>query len=178
MPKKIVWCYGIFDSFLEELASKIPELILLQNLPSKEFLENEFPGDSHNILVLDDLFAELTSQKQFGITLVTRFARHRKLSVFCLNQNQYEMSRSFCLNCNHIFQLYPGRDLNSLRTLSSSMYPGSHSVLVHIWRDIEKQCASYPYMYICCKSSVKKEFKILTSIFPFEDTISYIVNDY
>lgn len=159
------------------MSMKIPNLTLIENLPSQEFLEKTCDGKIHQILVLDDTMLDLKANYNFTVNLATRFARHRKLTIFAISQNFYELPRTFNLNSSYLLLTFQGRDLLSLTTLSHQIFPKKKSILVKIWRDIEKDNPEWPYMLISCGNNVKKEHKITTQIFRNEDTISYIVND-
>ena len=178
MPDQIYWSYAIYDCELETLASTIPNLKLIQDLPSQQFLDEHCSNNKHNILVIDDNMLKLKQNPKFAINLATRFARHRKLSVFCISQNIFELPRTFSLNSSHMILTYPGRDAVSLRTLSSQLWPRKNSVLLKIWADIVKNSENFPYMLISCSNEVSKEYKILTKIFRHEDTVSYIIDDF
>lgn len=177
IPENIFWSYGIYDLTLERIASSIPKLKLIEGLPSQQFLEDNC-SDSHNILVIDDLMLKLKENYKFTVNLASRFARHRKLSIFSISQNMYELPRSFNVNVSNILLTYPGKDKVSLRTLSAQLYPKKNSVLLKIWSDIVKNSTSgFPYVLINCTNNVDKHNKILTDIFEHQDTISYIIED-
>lgn len=178
LPQNILWSYGIFDRSLEVLSLQIPNLILIENLPSQEYLEKICDGENHQILVCDDTMMELKANYKFTVNLATRFARHRKLTIFVINQNFFELPRTFNLNTRHLLLCHPGRDFLSMTNLSHQLFPKKKSILVKIWRDIEENNPNYPYLLINCGNNVQKEYKLLTCIFRGEDTISYIVNEH
>lgn len=177
IPEKIIWCYGIYTPFIENLLSEFPNIILLKNLPSEEILDQYCNGTSHIALILDDLMDALEKQKQFSVNLFTRYSRHKVLSVYFLCQNQYHVSRTIQINCSHIFLLHPGRDYQNFRTLSSQMFPRAGPVLINIWKDLERNNFKYPYILLNVAPNIPYYLKILTRVFKNEDCISYIINN-
>lgn len=176
MPQKIIWCFGIYNQFLEVLSSEFPNIILLPNFPSQEELDKYCDGKTHCLLVLDDMLSSLQTDNKQILNLFTRYARHKALTIFYLNQNTFQVSRTINLQASVHILLHPGRDFQNFRTLGSQIYgAGAGSALIKIWHDVEK-FMKYPYIVLTTTPNVEKHLKILTNIFRGQDLISYIIN--
>lgn len=154
----------------------MPNLTLMDSLPSQDFLDKLCNG-KHQILVMDDQMLCLKSNPKFTVSLAAQYARHRHLTIFCINQNFFELPRSFNLNVSHMILTHPGQNYLSITNLSHQLFPGKKSILVKIWKDIEADNPHFPYMVINCGNNVEKNYRILSQIFRSQDMISYIVND-
>ena len=90
-PRKILYCYGIYQDLFEDMERQVPHLTLHPGVPTD--LETvEFTGGEHDLIVLDDLMQVLNSKTTE--LLFTRGCHHRKLSVIFTTQNIYGQGKS------------------------------------------------------------------------------------
>ena len=90
-PRKIMYCYGVYQSLFEDMERELPAVTFHQGLPTRADIE-EFSGGEHDLIVLDDLMHEVLESKDTEL-LFTRGCHQSKLSVMCIVQ--------FCNNNNN-----------------------------------------------------------------------------
>ena len=58
--KKVMYCYGIYQSWFDEIKRVIPAILFHEGLPDKEEMM-ELSSDGHALLNLDDLLQEVSN---------------------------------------------------------------------------------------------------------------------
>ena len=101
---KILYCYGMYQPLFEELDSNLNNLTLYSGLPTQEMIENFCLDRKHNIIVLDDLQQEMSSNPIME-KLFTQLAHHLNISMVFMGNNLFQKklfknyySKSSCNN--------------------------------------------------------------------------------
>ncbi len=170
-PRKVLYCYGEWQSFFGELESD-PAVTLRKGLPSEEDLR-EFAGDGSepNLIVLDDLTAEIADDL-LTAKLFTQKAHHLRLTTVYINQNLFPKGRySVTINRNtHYTVLMKNpRDHRQLAVLASQT--GFKNTLLPAYRDATAE----PFGYLVVDSAPHSpdKYRLRTRVFPEEDTVVY-----
>ena len=58
-PERIIWCYGIYQPAYDEMQRTIPNLTLIEGVPSE--LESKINPSKRNLVVIDDLMQKLSN---------------------------------------------------------------------------------------------------------------------
>ena len=99
-PDKILYCFGILQPLFDEMEKTLPNITLLQGLPTMDVIE-EFSADRrHRFIVLDDLMHRVIQDVDMEL-LFTQCCHHRKFSVIFITQNIFpggSKSRTITLN--------------------------------------------------------------------------------
>ena len=163
-PEKVFYCYGVYQKKFET----IPNVEFIHGLPDSF---NQFYGSNHNLLIIDDLQDEVTSNKAVE-QLFTRESHHRNLSVVYINQNlfyQGKHSRTIALNTHYTILFRNPRANSQLRILRSQT---GLKHLEEAYADVMKH-DQFGYLVIDLSPFSKTEYKLRTHIFPGEDTVIY-----
>jgi len=173
-PQKIVYAYGEYQPLYNEMEKTIPELVLHQNLPSKEDIDSWSTGSNHTILILDDLLNQVT-QNQDSVYLFCVTAHHRRVTVLFLTQNLYmpgKYARTISLNCHYFILFRNVRDARQIITFGSQVFPGK----VKYFKDAYEKATTVPYGYLLVDVSPRSpdKYRLRTRILPGEDTTIYL----
>ena len=93
-PERILYCYGVY----QELFSKFEGVDFNEGLPSLE----EFQGNKHSLVVIDDLMHETND---VVTKLFTRVSHHTNTSLIYITQNIFHPSketRTITLNVQYM----------------------------------------------------------------------------
>ena len=93
-PKRIIYCYGVYQNLYDEMKSSLDNLLLINGLPSKKDLEIWSSNGEHSLIVLDDLMAKCSSSHDI-CDLFTVCSHHMNFSVFFLVQNLFSGGKQF-----------------------------------------------------------------------------------
>ena len=172
-PKKILYCFGVFQSLFDEMERTIPNIVFQQGLPTEADLE-EFASGEHRLIILDDLLQQVIASKEMEL-LFTQGCHHRHLSVIFITQNlfsQGKSARTIALNTWYLVLFKNVRDTSQIMTLGRQLFPGRAGILVDAYTDAVKE----PYGYLTVDMSPRAEDKLRlrTRIFPGEDTVVYV----
>ncbi len=173
-PKKVMYCYGVYQDLFDEMEKTVPYMTMHSGLPTQSEIE-EFAADGqHGLIILDDLMQQVIQSKDIEL-LFTQGCHHRKLSVIFITQNLYgqaKSARTIALNTWYLVLFKNVRDTSQIMTLGRQLFPGRSGVLVEAYVDAMKK----PYNYLVVDMSPQAEDKtrLRTNIFPGEDPIVYV----
>lgn len=68
-PRRVLYCYGVYQSEFQDMESRFPFVTFQKGLPSDSDIESLI-GD-HNLIVIDDLMNELINNKDMKKTVYT-----------------------------------------------------------------------------------------------------------
>jgi hypothetical protein len=172
-PKKILYCYGIYQSLFDDMKRNLKHIRFQQGLPTVTDID-EFANGQHGLIILDDLMHNLISNKDIE-SLFTQGCHHRHFSVIFISQNLYgqgRSSRTIALNTWYLIIFKVIRDMGQLMTLGRQLYPGKSGVLVETYRDV--MLTPYSYLVIDLTPHAKDEYRLRTRVFPGVDPIVYV----
>lgn len=173
-PKKILYCYGIWQNLFDKIEKKIPNITFHEGLPSSHQINELTSNQEHNIIILDDLMMECVKNKDIEL-LFTRGSHHQNLSVMYLNQNlfcQGKNARTIALNCHYLILFQNLRDSSQISKLGQQIFPGKSNFLLKSY----KMCMQkkYGYLVIDLSPHTNQICRLRTDIFPDEDTHIFV----
>jgi hypothetical protein len=172
-PKKMLYCYGIYQSLFDDMKQNLKHLRFQQGLRTVTDIE-DFANGQHGLIILDDLMDDVLSNKDME-SLFTQGCLHRHISVIFISQNLYgqgRSSRTIALNTWYLIIFKVIRDMGQLMTLGRQLYSGESGVLMETYRDV--MLTPYSYLVIDLTPHAKDEYRLRTRVFPGEDHIVYI----
>ena len=172
-PNKVLYCYSIYQSVIDELKKIKGEITLYNGLPDKGTLA-KFCDGHHNIVILDDLGHKLMENKDVEM-LFTQFAHHMNLSIIFILHNLFQQgkcSRTIALNTKYVVLFESPRDITPLKILGRQGFPGRTNQLLEAYYD----CIStrYGYLLIDFTPHIEEKFRLRTHIFPDEIMTVYM----
>ncbi len=171
-PKKIVFCYSVFQKLYEKMKEEIENIEFFQGLPTSEDLE-KFETD-HTLLILDDLGESLVNDKNTCL-LFTQGCHHRGFSVMRISQNIFEQgkfARSIALNSSYIVLLKSPRDVKQIKVLGSQIFDSERHRLLEAYEDSTSKI--HGYLILDLLPFTDKNLRMRTNIFQGEDLIVYM----
>jgi adenylate kinase family enzyme len=160
-PERIVWCYGIWQSFYKTLGHEFHE-----GIPTDDFLDS-----GNMILVIDDLMDEAQGSVS---TIFTRTSHHRNITCIFLSQNLFpknKFARNISLNSNYIVLMKNCRDKAQISHLARQVYPNNSKFLVEAYHDATRE--PYTYLLLDFKPETDETNRICTGILSSETTYVY-----
>ncbi len=171
-PKKIVFCYSVFQKLYEKMKAEIENIEFFHGLPTSEDLE-KFETD-HTLLILDDLGESLVNDKNTCL-LFTQGCHHRGFSVMRISQNIFEQgkfARSIALNSSYIVLLKSPRDVKQIKVLGSQIFDSERHRLLEAYEDSTSKI--HGYLILDLLPFTDKNLRMRTNIFQGEDLIVYM----
>ena len=170
---KILYCYGVYQPFFNEMKMTLSNLTLHEGIPSLETIE-EMNDDTFKIIVLDDLMEKIINNVDMQ-NLFTKHCHHYHISVIFLTQNVAACgpyARNISLN-THILVLFANkRDESQCQYLARQLFPGYSKGFIEAYEDATNP--PFGYLVIDCHPQSPREVKLRTKIFPSDRTICYI----
>ena len=173
-PKRILYCYGVFQDLFIEMERNIENLSFQQGLPTTEDLERLSAKGDHSLIVLDDLLHQVVQSQDMEL-LFTQGCHHRKLSVIFITQAlfyQGKKARTIALNTWYTVLLKNLRDVSQVTTLGRQLYPGKSRILTEAYQDCLKE--PFSYLVIDTAPHTDDRFRLRTKVFPGETPIVYL----
>lgn len=167
VPKKIVYCYGEWQSGYDDLKKYLPQIEFFQGLIDV----NTFDSNEDNLLCLDDLMSEAGSSQDIA-NMYTRGSHHRNLSVLLLVQNLFangKYSRTISLNSHYIVLFKSPRDASQITVLASQMYPGRTHILKSAYAQATTK--AHGYLLLDLKQNTSDHLRLRTSVLPNESSM-------
>jgi len=163
-PQRIVWCYGIYQPFFNEMKS----VEFIEGVPDV----NLFDGQQRTLLILDDLMHETDDRVS---QIFTRVSHHKSLSVLYLTQNLFyktKQNRTMSLNAHYLVLFKNPRDMTQISHLAAQMYPGKSKYMIESYRDATS--VPFSYLLVDLKSDTEEKMRLRSNIFPGETTYVYV----
>jgi len=163
-PQRIVWCYGIYQTFFNEMKN----VEFVEGVPDV----NLFDGRQRTLLILDDLMHETDDRVS---QIFTRVSHHKSLSVLYLTQNLFyktKQNRTMSLNAHYLVLFKNPRDMTQVSHLAAQMYPGKSKYMIESYRDATS--IPFSYLLVDLKSDTEEKMRLRSNIFPGETTYVYV----
>ncbi len=138
-PNKILYCYGAWQPLYELMS----DIIFHEGLPTADNI-NQFADGKHNIIVLDDLMADIVKNEEMQ-HLFTRDSHHKNLTVLFLTQNAFcqgRCARTISLNCAYLVLFKNPRDIYQIKLM------GRQIGLPHTLLEAYGDCMEQPFGYL------------------------------
>lgn len=167
----IIYCYETWTDGFKDMP---PEIVFHKGFDESVICKEKIQGRSV-MLILDDLMLKIDPQLLLDTFLVK--AHHEKINPIFICHNLYfsglKALRTINLNTCYNVLMKNFRDISSVRTLGSQMYPaGSLKFFLECYTYATKE--AYSYLLIDSKPTQRDEVRLRTRIFPGEDTICFV----
>lgn len=162
-PKKIVWCYGIY----QKLYAEIPNVTFYDGIPSNL---NQY---SDALIIIDDLMSELGNDPLLT-KLFTKFSHHRNLSIIFVVQNIFHKGkeiREISLNAHYLVLFRNRRDQSQITHLGRQLYPSKLKFFQESFADATSK--PYGYLLIDLKPETDESLRVRTGMFPGDNFYVY-----
>ena len=174
IPKRVLYCYGIWQPKFEQMEREFDFIIFHEGLPTGEDIKTIGDSNMNNLVVLDDLLEDVLNSKEME-TLMIRGCHHRGMSVIFITQNLFSQSkyaRTMSLNTQYFVLFHNFRDSSQINTLGRQMFPGKGQILQEAYNDSTKS-EKYGYLVVDLSPHSDDTYRLRTKIFPGEDCIVY-----
>lgn len=159
-PDKVVWFYGIYQKFYDE----IENVEFVEGFPSNY---TEYLG-MNTLFILDDLMTEGANDKRLT-NLFSRGSHHMSLSVIFTTQNLFHKGtemKDVRLNTQYLFLFKNRRDLSQIMHLGRQLYPGRLKFFQEVFADATKK--PFSYLLIDLSNDTEEEYRLRAQILPNE----------
>ena len=124
-PKRIVFCYNIFQDLFHRMAETIPNITFYEGVPDRSTMEewSSQTGGGHLLIIFDDLYKEVIQSKAV-CDLSILLSHHLKISSIIVSHNIYmgaKYSKTITSNLHYI-GLFTIRDRRHLSILGSQLF--------------------------------------------------------
>ncbi|MES9885138.1 MAG: hypothetical protein ABW185_30220 [Sedimenticola sp.] len=174
-PKRILYCYSVWQQIYDEMERTIPNISFHQNLPSEEeFKEYVFPDKSNVICVFDDLMREM-ADSQFVQNIFCVYSHNYNVTVIYLVHNLFQkgkVTRTVSLNTKYFILFANNRDKQQIQHFGRQVFPGNVNYLLSAY----KVATSVPfgYLLIDLNTHSNKQYQLRSRILPGEDTSVFL----
>jgi hypothetical protein len=169
-PKRILYCYGSWQSAYEELSNN-KDITMHDGLPSRSVVD-EFTYDKvPTVMVLDDLLADIVSSKDVQ-HYVTVMSHHNNMTIIMLLQSIFPKgayARTISLNCHYMILFSNKRDGNQVKVLGNQLMPGRVKYFTESYR--QATTARWGYLLIDIHPNSDTLFELRTRIFPDDEPL-------
>lgn len=152
----IIYCYAVWSPDFEDLKSKCR---FVQGVIDPDELDPTIP----HLVILDDLSDSIDDRV---VSIFTRGAHHRQISVILITQNLFNQTKGFrtiALNSQYQALFRSPRDVSQIRVLEQQMFPGKKNFLVESYND----ACSKPYqcLFLDLKPQTPEHLRVRGRIF-------------
>lgn len=160
----IIYCYNIYSERFNDYKKYAH---FYEGVPSKdEILDMK---RENTLLILDDLAGHIDSKKL--TEMFTVWVHHLKINIIFVAHNFFLMNRTARSSANYFILTCNRADRLQIRNLASQLFPGNTKYLIDTYEDVCKE----PYSYLIIDNHQLTDYRkrLVTKIFPGEDTIYY-----
>lgn len=164
-PDKVVWFYGIYQKFYDE----IENVLFVEGFPSNYA---EYLG-TNTLFIMDDLMTECANDKRLT-NLFTRASHHLNLSIIFTTQNFFHKGtemKDVRLNAQYLFLFKNRRDLSQITYLGRQLYPRNLKFFQEVFADATKK--PFSYLLIDLSNETLEEHRLRTQILPNQTQYFY-----
>lgn len=162
---KTYWLMGVTEGergITEKQLLRIPNVIMLNGF-EEGWMEKPKKGD---VVVVDDLFSEATSEKNFN-NLFTKIARHREVTVIFITQNMFHQGgqhRTRNLNVHYLTLFKNPRDSTVINFIARQAFSSSPQFLIDAYKDATENIP-HGYIFLDFTQSCPDELRVRSDIF-------------
>ena len=161
-PVKIIYCYGQWQSYFNQIEKDVTDIIFHNCLPNTEDID--MWKSEHTLIILDDLMNEVSEN-----AMTQKLMNHMNIIFIFITQNLYNQGkfvRTITLNAMYPILFENIRDSSQVRRLGLLLYSGNQHAFINAYKSIMK--TPYGYMVIDLNPQSNPKHRIRTRIFPEE----------
>lgn len=177
IPQQILYNYGVYQPTYDKMKNEIPNITFHEGIPSLEELQMYSDGKS-TIVIFDDLAHMFIKNPEMEVLMV-RECHHNKITCIVINHNIFQKgnhSRTQALNTQYMICFKNCRDQQQFAYLAREIDPINPKRITEAYRDAISK--PYGYLVIDFTENTDDNMRLLTDIFPDEDTMVYFPNKY
>ena len=131
VPKKVIWCYSLWQSLYDNLKEKGLVDHFTEGLEDYQnyLIKDEKNGNYEpSIIVVDDLQRDVSKMAD----MFERGSHHMNATLIFISQNVFHQGRNFrdvSLNTHYMFVFKNNRDQSQIHNLARQVYPGKSRFL-------------------------------------------------
>ena len=174
-PKRVLYCYGVWQSKFEEVERELEIVSFPEGLPSSSAIDELSAHSPNNVIVLDDLLEQVLKSQEMEM-LIIRGCHHKRLSVIFISQNifsQNKYARTISLNMHYLVLFRNFRDSSQIAILGRQIFPVKPKMLLEAYND-STMGGKYGYLVVDLSPHSEDLYRLRTKIMPGEDPIIYI----
>lgn len=173
-PQKVIFVCGeqqiIYDEIAEILENKSIEVEFAEGMPNLNELDKETP----KLLIYDDV-AGTAADEQIAKVFAVK-SHHRNASAIYITQNLFQgktANRTINKNACYLILTKNVRDSSFVSYIGRQMFPqGQGKFLIEVYKDSTKR--PYSYLFLDFRQDTEDDKRVLTGIFPDEETVVYL----
>ena len=168
-PKKVMYCYGVYQDLFDTMERKYPFISFHEGLPTEDAIRQFATTGEHNFIIIDDLLQEAKNNLNVE-KLFLQLSHHLCISVFFLVQNLFSKHiRTISLNTHYLILFRNFRDSQQINCLGKQLYPKYSKTFLSAYED----ATGRPYGYLLINMSPKGHgmLRLMTNIFPDDQPI-------
>lgn len=172
VPKKILYCYGIYQNLYSEMEKEFDFITFHEGLPNQDII---FSLESPSMIILDDLSHKVCQNTDMEL-LFTQISHHRNISVCLMKNNlfyQGKSARTISLNTNIYVLMKNPSDLLQIQTLAKRIFPNNSSKLIEAYKFAVEQNNGKGYLVVDLSPVPTINIILKTGIFPDENLILF-----
>ena len=172
MPQQILYNYGVYQSSYDEMKKEIPNISFHEGIPTLEDLQL-FCNGQPTIVIFDDLAHVFIKNPEMEMLMV-RECHHNKITCIVINHNIFQKgnhSRTQALNTQYLVCFKNCRDQQQISYLAREVDPSNPRRITEAYRNAVSR--PYGYLLIDFTESTHDKLRLLTDIFPDDQTMVY-----
>ena len=165
-PKKIIYCYGVYQELYDEMQRNIPNIEFYNRLPSRDDLDSwNVTCSRHKGLILDDLLQRAAKNANI-VDLFCQYSHHMNFTTFFVVQNLFaDGIQCISLNTHYFLVMKQLRDQPQIKTLGRQIMPGDTSYFMSSFKQVTHEKYSYLLIDLSPHSQFS-EYKLRSNILP------------
>ena len=171
---RVIWAHGHSQPLHNDLLKALPDLQIVEGIPSDIAEPGFFDPNKKNCIVIDDLLQQATKDPRVT-NLFTVASHHSNLTVIFLTQNLFHKSsqnRTMSINCHYLICFSNPRDRSQISHLGKQMFPGQNDYVLSAFRQATKE--PYGYLIFDCKPTCSDLYRLRSGILPGEEPHVYV----
>ena len=157
-PRRVVWCYGIYQHVLhQELQQK--GYVIHQNIIPIEEIQ------PYDIVVLDDLLHE-SKNSQSVTSMFTRAAHHKPCFIIFIMQNLFppgKEARTRSLNTHYLVLFKNPRDKSQVEFLARQVRPRNSKAVIEVFEAATER--PHSYLFLDLTQECPEDYRFRSNLF-------------
>ena len=157
-PKRVVWCYGIYQHELQQE-------LTIRNVSLHSGIIPVDDIQSNDLIILDDLLNE-SKNSQDVTTMFTKAAHHKPCFIIFIMQNLFpagKESRTRSLNTHYYIIFKNPRDKSQVEFLARQILPRKSKALIEVFEAATTQ--AYQYLFLDFTQECPENYRLRSHLF-------------
>ena len=163
-PKKVLYCYGVYQPLFAEMERDVGNILFHEGLPSESYID-AYAASEHCLIVIDDLM-EAALQSPMVEKIFVQNCHHKRQSIVFISQNLYKQgshARTISLNSTYLCLFRNFRDQMQIKTLGTQL--GMREFFLECYYDAVTN-GRYQYLFCDLSPNTDNDTRFRTNIFP------------